>query len=349
MTTRRNRISTVEQLMQANLVPASSANHLEQVAAKYSVAISPAMQAAMLAEDGTSVSRQFVPTELELVHHPSELSDPIGDSSHSPVPGMTHRYPDRALLMPLLVCPVYCRFCFRREVVGQDTGLLSREALGRAFDYIRSQPGIWEVILTGGDPGILSPKRLNYILAELERIEHVQNLRIHTRVPVVAPEHVTKEFCDALVRNTPVWVVIHVNSAEELSGEAKEALAMMNRCGIPLLSQTVLLRGVNDTAEQLESLFRELVRNRVRPYYLHQLDLASGTGHFRVPIEEGQALMRQLRGNVSGLCLPQYMLDIPGGRGKVPIDVGMIERMQDAWIVESPLGGRHQYIEPSPW
>ncbi len=347
MTTPRNRVSTVEQLVRANLVPAASSNLLEQVVEKYAVAISPAMHSVMLAEDGTSVSRQFVPTEHELVHHPSELSDPIGDSSHSPVPGVTHRYPDRALLMPLLVCPVYCRFCFRREVVGQDAGLLSREALDRAIDYIRSQTGIWEVILTGGDPGILSPKRLSYILTQLAGIEHVQNLRIHTRVPVVTPERITKDFCDALMHNIPVWVVVHVNSAKELTVEAKEALATMNRRGVPLLSQTVLLRGVNDTVEQLESLFRELVRNRIRPYYLHQLDLASGTGHFRVPIEEGQALMRQLRGHVSGVCLPQYMLDIPGGQGKVPIDLGMIEKARDAWVVESPLGGRHQYIEPS--
>ena len=282
-------------------------------------AITSTIAALIEADPDGPVARQFVPDPREGEVAAEERADPIGDDAFSPVKGIVHRYPDRVLLKPLLACPVYCRFCFRREAVGKTNSTLSAAELEAAFAYIAAHEEIWEVILTGGDPMALSPRRLGAILARLEAIAHVEVIRIHTRVPVVDPKRVSAALVGAVTRDKPVYVAIHCNHPDEITDAARRALARLADAGIPLLSQTVLLKGVNDDAATLEALFRALVRNRVKPYYLHHADLARGTSHFRTAIADGQALMAALRGRVSGLAQPTYVLDIPGGHGKVPI------------------------------
>jgi lysine 2,3-aminomutase len=265
------------------------------------------------------LTRQFVPDAQELHALEYESADPIGDVPFSPVEGIVHRCPDRVLLKVAHSCPVYCRFCFRREMIGSHGDALQGSRLDAAIDYIREHSDVWEVILTGGDPLSLSSRRLGEVLARLSAIDHVSVLRIHSRVPILAPELLTESHLKILEQTKPVYLAVHVNHPDELTDVAVTALGRLLKRGVVLLSQTVLLKNVNDDAQVLESLFRALVRLRVRPYYLHHPDLAPGTSHFRVPIEVGQELMRTLRAKLSGLCLPTYVLDIPGGFGKVPI------------------------------
>ncbi len=331
-------IRTTQDLAAAGLAAPSPA--LDAVATRYAVAITPAMRA-LIAEPGDPIGLQFIPHPDELVDLPHERPDPIGDDVLSPIPGIVHRYPDRVLLKPLLICPVYCRFCFRREHVGPGGGLLTPAQLDDALDYIRARPEIREVILTGGDPLMLSPRRLHALLDALGAIPHVELLRIHTRVPVAEPSRVTADLAAALDTETPLWLVVHANHAREFTGEARAAL---RRTGLPLLGQSVLLRGVNDSAPALEDLFRAMLRARVKPYYLHQLDPAPGTTRFHVPIAEGRRLMAALRGRVTGLAWPTYVLDIPGGHGKVPIGPEYL----DGETVTDPWGRRHRLADTPP-
>jgi lysine 2,3-aminomutase len=312
-------LRTPADLVGAGLAAPVRVAELEQVAARYAVAITPAMAEAI--PGSAAMARQFVPTADELVQAPEERADPIGDEAFSPAEGVVHRYPDRVLLKANHACAVYCRFCFRREMVGPE-GIrpLNAEQLDAAMAYIAGRPEIWEVIVTGGDPLILSPRRLADIMARLARIEHVKVVRFHTRVPAVDPLRVTPELVAALkAPGKTTWVGLHANHPDELTAEAAAACARILDAGIPMVSQTVLLKGVNDDAAVLEALMRRFVELRIKPYYLHHPDLAPGTGHFRNTIAEGQALMRELRGKVSGLCQPTYILDIPGGHGKAPV------------------------------
>jgi lysine 2,3-aminomutase len=336
-------IRTVGALADAGLLGDADPTSLDAVAARYAISVTPTMVAAMTDDPDDPVARQFVPTVEELTVDADELTDPIGDEPYTPVPGITHRYRDRVLLKPLHVCPVYCRFCFRREVVGPEQGLLNEEHLAAALAYIAARPAIWEVILTGGDPLLLSPARLGRIVAELDRMPNIGVIRIHTRVPVVAPDRVTDELIATLSTETPVWTVLHCNHRQELGPEARVAVRRLIDAGLPLLSQTVLLKGVNDTVEALEQLFRALVTLKVKPYYLHQGDLAPGTSHLRTTIAAGQELTRGLRGPVSGLCQPLYVLDIPGGFGKVPIAASYLDRDLDGYLVRDPNGTVHRY------
>ena len=315
-------LRTARDLAAAGLVPADALGAIERVAARYAVSVTPGLAALIdPADPRDPIARQFVPAPEELATRPEELLDPIGDAAHSPVPGIVHRYPDRVLLKPVYVCAVYCRFCFRREVVGPGRDeALSPAELAAAIDYIRGQPAIWEVILSGGDPLVMAPRRLAAIFSALATIDHVRVVRIHTRLPVADPDRIGPELVSVLRgAGRPVWLVLHANHARELTPAARAACGRLVEAGIPLLSQSVLLRGVNDEPAALEDLLRALVETRIKPYYLHQGDLAPGTAHFRTTIEDGQALLRHLRGRVSGLCQPAYVLDIPGGHGKVPV------------------------------
>jgi lysine 2,3-aminomutase len=267
-----------------------------------------------------------------------ESADPIADDALSPIKGVVHRYPDRALLKPLLVCPVYCRFCFRREHVGPDGGVLTGAELDAAYAWFAARPAIREIILTGGDPLMLSPRRLGAIVAALSAIPHVETLRVHTRVPVADPARVTDALAAALDTSRAMWVVVHANHAREFTPSARAALHRLLARGIPLLGQSVLLRGVNDDEAALEDLLRAMLAARVKPYYLHQLDPAPGTARFHVPIEEGRRLLRALRGRVTGLAWPTYVLDIPGGHGKVPLGPDYVEADQ---AVRDAAGGWH--------
>lgn len=309
-------------LVAAGLAPPEALPALQQVAARYAVAITPALAELIdPADPADPIARQFVPDAEELDARSEELPDPIGDDTHAPVEGVVHRYPDRVLLKLVHVCAAYCRFCFRREMVGPGKRqALSRAALDAALDYIRARPEIWEVILTGGDPLVLSPRRLRAVVRALGEIEHVKIVRVHTRAPVVEPHRITAELARGLrADGVTTYVVLHANHPRELSTAARAACARLVDAGIPMLSQSVLLRGVNDDAEVLESLMRTFVECRIKPYYLHHADLAPGTAHLRTSVGAGQDLMRQLHGRVSGLCQPAYVLDIPGGHGKSPI------------------------------
>ncbi|ODT85670.1 lysine-2,3-aminomutase-like protein [Phenylobacterium sp. SCN 70-31] len=314
---------------------------LEAVAARYAVAVTPVMVEAIGDAPDGPVGRQFLPTAAELTQAPGESDDPIGDEAHSPVAGIVHRYPDRVLLKANHACAVYCRFCFRREMVGPDgVRPLSSAQLDAAMAYVAGRPEIWEVIVTGGDPFVLSPRRLSGLMARLERIDHVKVVRFHTRVPAVAPDRVTPSLVKALTgTGKTVWVALHANHADELTPAAEGACARLIDAGIPMVSQSVLLRGVNDSPAALEALMRRFVEMRIKPYYLHHADMAPGTGHFRTTLAEGQALMRGLRGRVSGLCQPTYVLDIPGGFGKSP--VGPCYVGEDR--VTDPSGREHRY------
>lgn len=334
-------------LIDAGLVAGEQRATLDQVAARYAIAITPAMADLIdAAEPDDPIARQFVPDAAELAIGPHERADPIGDDVHSPVDGVVHRYPDRVLLKLVHVCPVYCRFCFRREMVGpHGRGMLSPRQLAAALDYIRQDAGIWEVILTGGDPLILSARRLRAAIRALAAIDHVKVIRVHTRVPVVAPELITRERLRALmVRGKATYMVLHINHPRELTSAARAACAKLADAGIPLLGQSVLLKGVNDDPPTLATLMRALVESRIKPYYLHHADLAPGTAHLRTSIADGQELMRALRGTVSGLCQPTYVLDIPGGAGKVPVGPAYLRPLdRDRYEVEDPNGGRCVY------
>jgi lysine 2,3-aminomutase len=310
------------ELIARGFAPVSALAELEKVAARYAIAVTPEIAALIEPDDPADpIARQFIPSTLELVSAPGENADPIGDDAHSPVAGVVHRYPDRVLFKLVHVCAVYCRFCFRREMVGPGKpNALSDDAYRAALDYIRSHSEIWEVILTGGDPLMLSPRRLAEIMADLAAIDHVKIIRIHTRVPVADPTRVSAEMVSALkVEGAATWAAVHANHPREFSDAAREACARLADAGIPLVSQSVLLRGVNDDAATLEALMRTFVELRIKPYYLHHGDLAPGTAHLRTTLEHGQELMRGLRGRVSGLCQPEYVLDIPGGHGKAPV------------------------------
>ncbi len=328
-------------LVAAGLVPAEHRAVLDRVGERYAVAVPPTL-AALIADPDDPIGRQFIPHPDELRTAPHERADPIGDDALSPVPGIVHRYADRALLKPLLVCPVYCRFCFRREHVGPAGGLLSDAQLAGALDWLRARPAITEIILTGGDPLLLSPRRLGGILKALDAIPHIQILRIHTRVPVADPAQL-QAVTPVLETDKPLWLVVHANHAREFTPAAIAALHAVTRRGVPLLGQSVLLRGVNDSAPALEALFRAMLAARVKPYYLHQLDPAPGTARFHVPLAEGRALLAALRGRVTGLAWPTYVLDIPGGHGKVPVGPDYL----DGHVVRDPAGGRHVLAAPA--
>jgi len=331
----------VDELIAAGLVAPARRAAVAAVAARYAVALTPAVVELIDRGDPADpIARQYVPDPDELEPGAGARGDPIGDAAHAPLKGIVHRYPDRVLLMPLLHCPVYCRFCFRREAVGGDKGLSDAE-LDAALDYVRRDPRIWEVVVTGGDPLMLPARRLARLVRQLDAIEHLGVIRFHSRVPVGDPARLTDATVAALAgADKAVWLAVHCNHPRELSAAARAACRRLVSAGIPLLGQTVLLKGVNDDPAVMEALMRALVRNRIKPYYLHHLDLAPGTARFRVPIADGQALMRRLRGRVSGLCQPSYVLDIPGGHGKAPLGPTYLD---DAGTVEDWRGQRHRY------
>ena len=315
-------LRSLDDLVAAGLVPAGAADVLRPVTETFAVGVSPEMVAVISERGATSpVARQFIPDPRELLIEPVELHDPIGDVEHSPLPGVVHRYPDRVLFKIVSVCPVYCRFCFRREMVGPDgDGAMSEAQISDAIAYVRARPQIREVILTGGDPLMLSPRRIRALMAQLDDIAHLDIVRWHSRVPVVAPERLTDEAIAALVGSgKTVIVAVHCNHVEEIGEAAEASLRALRRAGILLLSQTVLLKGINDTLPALEALMRALLRLGVLPYYLHHGDLARGTAHFRTTLTEGLDLVEALRGRLTGLAQPTYVVDLPGGYGKVPV------------------------------
>jgi lysine 2,3-aminomutase len=349
-------------LARAGLISPEQAARLRAVAERYAIAVTPEMADLMRAGGDAStpvdpddpIARQFLPDRRELLETPGESADPIGDARFSPVPGIVHRYADRVLLKLTHLCPVYCRFCFRRSMVGPQHEGLSAAELDRALAYIAQTPTVWEVILTGGDPLILSPRRLADTMERLNAIDHLGVVRIHTRVPVADPDRIDEAMAQALRgARIPTWIAIHCNHWRELTPKARAALARLADGGIPLLGQTALLKGVNDDPETLTATFRAMVSARIKPYYLHHPDMAQGSRHFRVRLSQGQGLLRRLRGAVSGLCQPTYVLDLPGGHGKIPVGPSYLDEGADdgAWRAQDPQGAWHLYhddVEADP-
>ncbi len=342
----RRTLRTPQNLLEAGLIGEEDLEVAAEIVARYAIAITPAIATLIdRADPHDPIARQFVPDARELETRPEERTDPIGDEAHSPVPGIVHRYPDRVLLKATHACPVYCRFCFRREMVGPGgEQALAGPKLAAALDYIRAHPAIHEVIVTGGDPLVLAPRRIAEITRGLAQISHVQVIRWHSRVPVVDPGRVSDDLIAALkAPGKAVWIAIHANHARELTEAARSALRRLSDAGFPLVSQTVLLKGINDDAETLAELFRTFIALGVKPYYLHHADLAPGTAHFRTSIAEGQAIMRALRGRISGLALPTYVLDVPGGFGKVPVGPDYVKEEGSGIAIEDVSGGLHAY------
>lgn len=342
-------LRSLQDLRDARLISENETELLQDVVGKYAVAVtSDIVDLIDETDPADPMARQFIPTIGEMDLRADEESDPIGDGLKSPVRGLVHRYHDRVLLKAVGVCPVYCRFCFRREMVGpENNGNLTDRELDLAVGYIAEHPEIWEVIVSGGDPLVLSPRRLKELTERLAAIEHVKIIRWHTRVPVVSPKLVTDELVAALTATSKsVYVAVHSNHPRELTDAARAACRKLAGRGVTLISQSVLLRGVNDDVETLEALMRGFVETGIKPYYLHHMDKAPGTGHFRVPIETGQMLVQQLRHRLSGLAMPTYVLDIPGAHGKVPIGPEYIERDPhdtDSYVVTDPNGVQHRY------
>lgn len=364
MLNNQKNIHTVEQLAQNGLIPNEKIPELNAVAQQFSISITSQISELLLPDyPEDPINLQFIPTEKELEFQSFESEDPIGDHTYSPIPGIVHRHPDRCLLKPINSCPVYCRFCFRREQIGHQKKVLDNTALETAYEYIAKHPEIWEVIITGGDPLMLNPQQLANILSRLSKIKTVEVIRIHTRIPVVDSKRINSEMLEALSIEKALFIVLHANHPREFTDAACAAIHKIIRAGIPMLSQSVLLKGINDTVETLQALLKLFVKNRIKPYYLHHCDLAKGTDHFRTSITEGQHLMRALRGLISGVCQPTYVLDIPGGHGKIPLHPTYLKVQQtenttaqdtahvrdtiqacpEHYIVEDHFGNKHLY------
>jgi lysine 2,3-aminomutase len=293
-----------------------NAAEMREVTESYPARITPYLQQLMLTSE--SVRRQFLPDPAELVSD-TLPDDPLDEMRLAPVAAVVHRYPNRALLLAANSCAAYCRFCTRKRRVGKRDNNISFGEVLDGIAYIAAQPQISEVIISGGDPLTLADSLLREILQRLQKIEHVTLLRIATRVPAVMPERITPQLAEMLARFQPLYLTTHFNHPDELTAEARQACRLLAEAGLPLANQSVLLKGVNDDAATLSALFTQLLHCRIRPYYLHQMDPVHGTGHFRVPVEHGLQLMADLRRTISGLAIPHYVIDAPGGLGKVAL------------------------------
>lgn len=341
----RHSVRTAAQLRRV-VGPAEAGPEIEAVLDTYKMAIPPYYLSLINWEDPNDpIRRQALAAPGELVTAPEERHDPIGDTRWMPVARLTHRYPDRVLIYPTYLCSMYCRFCFRKERLNEGQAGWPHDDLAPALAYVAAHPAIREVILSGGDPLVLGDDKLHGLLRRIAAIPHIEGIRIHTRVPVTLPMRVTPDLQAALDLDKPLWIVTHFNHPRELTSEAIQACRMLHRAGARLLNQNVLLRGINDNVETLAALYRGLVYQAgVKPYYLHHCDMTLGVGGFRTTIDAGLALMRALRGHISGLCLPTYVLDIPGGAGKVPLGPNyIVGRDGDTWQIESYTGEVHTY------
>lgn len=279
------------------------------------------------------IRKQVIPTAEEIVPFTGMMEDSLAEDRHSPVPGLVHRYPDRVLMLVTTQCASYCRYCTRSRIVGDPSETFSRTEYEAQLDYIRNTPQVRDVLLSGGDPLTLAPKILEELLAKLREIPHVEIVRIGSRVPVFMPQRVTDELTDMLQKYHPLWLNIHVNHPNEITAELAEACDKLSRAGIPLGNQSVLLAGVNDCPHIQKKLVQDLVRMRVRPYYLYQCDLVEGVGHFRTPVAKGIEIIEALRGHTSGFAVPTFVVDAPGGGGKIPLMPNYLISMSDHKIV----------------
>jgi lysine 2,3-aminomutase len=315
-----NRISSVEELKEVIALTEEEESGVKNCLQNLRMSITPYYAALMDPTDKScAVRKQAVPTSLELHKGAHDLDDPLHEDTDSPVPGLTHRYPDRVLLLVTDLCSMYCRHCTRRRMAGQTDQALPLAQFEKALNYIRSNPQVRDVVVSGGDPLTLSDDRLEHIISSLRAIPHVEIIRIGTRTPVVLPMRITDDLVNMLRKYHPIWVNTHFNHPKELTPEARAAVARLADAGFPLGNQSVLLRGINDCANIMKKLLHELVKNRVRPYYIYQCDLSNGIEHFRTSVSKGIEIMESLRGHTSGYAVPTYVIDAPGGGGKIPV------------------------------
>jgi lysine 2,3-aminomutase len=333
-------ITTPEQLAEHFPVDAAA---LKAVVERYPMRITP-HYFGLIREPGDPIWRQCVPDVRELTDL-EQPEDPLAEENLSPVSAVVHRYPDRALFLVSGTCASYCRFCTRKRKVGCSSMRITMGDVRDGIDYIARNSQIRDVLLSGGDPLLMSDFLLQDILERLGRIPHLEIVRIGTRVPVTLPERITEKLCALLRRAHPLYLNTHFNHPRELTQEAAEACGRLADVGIPLGNQTVLLKGVNDDPEVMAELFRGLLRIRVRPYYLHHMDLTRGTGHFRTSVKTGIGILEALRGTVSGLAIPHYVIDLPGGKGKVPVGPEYVETLGDEVVVRTPRGEQVRFPE----
>ncbi|MCL2098392.1 MAG: lysine 2,3-aminomutase [Bacteroidales bacterium] len=316
----KNRIETLEDLKKCINLTADEEEGIRQSLKTLRMAITPYYLSLINLENPEcSIRKQAVPTIAELHRSEADLLDPLHEDEDAPVPGLTHRYPDRVLLLITDQCSMYCRHCTRRRFAGQHDGESSSERIEKAIDYIAKTPQVRDVLLSGGDALLVSDAKLESIIQRLRAIPHVEIIRIGTRVPVVCPQRITPELVNMLKKHQPIWVNTHFNHANEITQESRKACALMADAGIPLGNQSVLLRGVNDCPQIMKRLVYELVKMRVRPYYIYQCDLSMGLEHFRTPITKGIEIIENLRGHISGYAVPTFVVDAPGGGGKIPV------------------------------
>ena len=316
----RNRVTSVAQLKKYINLSVEEENQITNVLSKFRMAITPYYLSLMDPDNiNCPIRKQAIPSISEMTIGKNDLLDPLDEDKDSPVPGLTHRYPDRVLFLITDMCSMYCRHCTRRRFAGQTDNELSLDRIKRGIEYIRKTTQVRDVLLSGGDALLMSDDRLEYIISEIRKIDHVEVIRIGTRVPVVMPQRITDDFVNMIKKYHPIWINTHFNHYDEFTAESKQALAKMADAGIPLGNQSVLLKGVNDCVNIMKRLVTGLVQMRVRPYYLYQCDLSLGIEHFRTPISKGIEIIEGLRGHTSGFCIPTFVVDAPGGGGKIPV------------------------------
>jgi lysine 2,3-aminomutase len=344
----RHRVRTLAQLEQMLELADVEREALVQGGTMLPVGITPYYMSLLDPRDPEQpLRRTVVPTLNEFVRTTGEADDPLGEDSHSPVPGLVHRYPDRVLLLPLDFCSTYCRYCTRSRVVGHGELMPQESRLMAAFDYMRQNPEIRDVLISGGDALALGDDRLEWILQQLRAIPNIEFIRIGTKMPAVLPQRITRELCRMLRRYHPVWMSLHFIHPEECTPEAAQACARLADAGIPLGSQTVLLKGVNDNVDTLRSLMHKLLLMRVRPYYLYQCDPISGSSHFRTSVAKGLEVIEGLRGHTTGYAVPTYVIDAPGGGGKIPLQPNSVIGREGDWLLlRNYEGQEYRYHDP---
>lgn len=316
----KNRITTVEELKELVDLTSEEEEGIKQCLKTLRMAITPYYGLLMDPKDvNCPVRKQGIPVIKELEKSSCDMEDPLSEDTDSPVPGLTHRYPDRVLLLVTDQCAMYCRHCTRRRIAGVTDKAMPQERIEKALEYIRKTPEVRDVLISGGDGLLISDDKLEYVIKSLREIPHVEVIRIGTRAPVVLPQRITDKLCAMLKKYHPIWVNTHFNHPKELTAESKQALAKLADAGIPLGNQSVLLRGINDCPNIMKKLVHELVLNRVRPYYIYQCDLSQGIEHFRTPVSKGIEIIESLRGHTSGYAVPTFVVDAPGGGGKIPV------------------------------
>jgi len=343
-----NRITTHEELLESMSLPAEEAEQIERCLENFRMAITPYYFSLMDPKNPKCpIRQQAIPSIHELNTSSCDLEDPLHEEADSPVPGLTHRYPDRVLLLVTDQCSMYCRHCTRRRMAGQTDQALPLNRFKRALEYIRSNPQIRDVLISGGDPLTLSDDRLDFILSNLRSIPHVEIIRIGTRTPVVLPMRITDRLVEVLQKYHPIWINTHFNHPQELTVEARNALTKLANAGIPLGNQSVLLKGINDCPVTMKKLVHELVKCRVRPYYLYQCDLSVGIEHFRTSVATGLKIIEMLRGHTSGFAVPTFVVDAPGGGGKIPLQPNyLISQSNDKVVLRNYEGVISVYQEP---